>query len=70
MQEWLLTDSQQPLESIHCLESAGFVKHAFTLAFHNLRRRTPFVEGIEQTVCRGGARLHGGGGKVLVGLWL
>jgi ADP-ribosylglycohydrolase len=54
VQEWLLTDSQQPLESIPCLESAGFVKHAFTLAFHHLRRQTPFVDGIEQTICRGG----------------
>lgn len=55
MQEWLLSDSQQPTEFIHCLESAGFVRHAFTLAFHHLRRQTPFSEGIEQAMCRGGA---------------
>ena len=54
VQEWLLADSQQPLESIHCLESAGVVKHAFTLAFHHLRCQTPFVEGIELTLCRVG----------------
>lgn len=56
MQEWLLADSQQPLNEIHCLESAGFVKHAFTLAFHHLRRQTAFEEGIEQTICRGGVQ--------------
>ena len=54
VREWLLSGSKQPLEGIHCLELAGFVQHAFTLAFHHLRQQTQFADGIEQTICRGG----------------
>lgn len=51
---WLLHDSCQPLESIHCLQCSGFVRHAFVLAFHHLRQRTPFVDAIRLTLMRGG----------------
>jgi ADP-ribosyl-[dinitrogen reductase] hydrolase len=52
--QWLLRDSLQPLEAIDCLDMPGFVRHGFTLAFHHLRKRTPFPDAICQTLCRGG----------------
>ncbi len=41
---------QQPQD---CRQLAGFVRHAFVLAFH-LRKRTPFVDAICQVLCRRG----------------
>ena len=54
VQQWLLQDSHQPPDQLDCTASAGFVKHAFTLAFCHLRRRSPFEASILQTLCRGG----------------
>lgn len=49
-----MRDSQQPPEALDCLSHAGFVRHAFTLAFIHLRRQTAFESAICQTLCCGG----------------
>lgn len=53
-QQWLLQDSQLPLDQLYCCDMSGFVRHAFTLAFLHLRLHTPFVEAIQQTLCKVG----------------
>jgi ADP-ribosyl-[dinitrogen reductase] hydrolase len=57
MRQWLLHDSKLPnggLEGLACHHSAGFVRYAFTLAFHHLWKQMPFADGICETLCRGG----------------
>lgn len=54
MRGWLRHDSTQPLDSLDCRHLAGFVRHAFVLAFHHLRASTPFTDAIQQTLCCGG----------------
>ena len=43
-----LEESAEPLDSFNCLESLGFVRHAFVMAFHHLRQHTPFEAAIAQ----------------------
>lgn len=54
VQSWLQDSDGLALEEVNCLEQLGYVRHAFVLAFYHLRRRTPFVDAICQTLCRGG----------------
>ncbi len=55
VQQWVLRDSAQPLDSIACHgPTAGWARWGLTLAFHHLRRGTPFEDSIRLTLCRGG----------------
>lgn len=53
VRQWL-KDSERPLTDIVCSDNIGHVKHAFTLAFHFLRKGVSFEEAIEQTLLKGG----------------
>lgn len=47
-------DSKGELSQIDCTRNIGHVKHAFTLAFHFLRREVSFKDAIRLTLMRGG----------------
>ena len=59
---WLDTHGTTPAkEWIHATDfetvgtrNIGWVRHAFALAFHHLRLRTPFLEALEHTLALGG----------------
>jgi ADP-ribosyl-[dinitrogen reductase] hydrolase len=42
------------VEQLDCRHNIGHVRHAFTLAMHFLRRRTPYAEAILRTLMKGG----------------
>lgn len=54
--DWVLYDSKQPLETFVCTSNIGWVKHAFTLAIHFLRRvdTLDFDKILELTLTKGG----------------
>lgn len=53
VQTWL-EESKNDYTTFNCRKNIGHVKHAFTLAFHFLRRDTPYEEAIQQTLLLGG----------------
>ncbi len=56
VRQWLLKDSKAEdiAQVVDAQHLAGFVKHAFTLAFHHLRRRSSYADGMRATLCAGG----------------
>lgn len=55
VQQWVLQESAQPLGSIACHgATAGWVRWGLVLAFHHLRRGTPFEDSIRLTLLCGG----------------
>lgn len=51
--QWL-DDSKHDLSHIDCSDNIGHVKHAFTLAFHFLRRGTAYEDAIRETLMKAG----------------
>ncbi|KAI5077043.1 hypothetical protein GOP47_0009108 [Adiantum capillus-veneris] len=58
VKRWLLEDStltkNEIASSLNCTGMVGHVRHAFTLAFHFLRRRTSFGDALLETLQKGG----------------
>jgi ADP-ribosylglycohydrolase len=53
VKEWF-EDSKSSLSTIKCDKHIGHIKHAFTLAFHFLRKGEKYETAIQETLCKEG----------------
>jgi ADP-ribosylglycohydrolase len=54
VRRWYAESAAATSDAFDCRENVGHVRHAFTLAFHFLRRCASFSDGIRETLLRGG----------------